>query len=78
MSDTEKINFVDEEKQVVYKNGLFVQRPSYMSQSYWERYEAPRVGKVYGKKGSVYGEDFPEPTFGNEEMEDGCGGACAI
>jgi len=68
----------------VTHNGVTMSKPDWMSDNYWFRYEAPRVGKRYasGKKAAItdlYGMDYEQPTHGVEEMEDGCGsGACAI
>jgi len=47
-----------------------------MDKAYWEEYEAPRIGKRYGK--FVYGEQFDKPSYGSPDDEDGCGGACTI
>ena len=67
----------------VTANGVVAHKPDWMSDDFWFRYEAPRIGKLYGrmKDGTnmVYGANYNTPTHGVEEMEDGCGsGACSI
>lgn len=67
----------------VTNNGVIAHKPTYMSDNFWFKYEAPRIGKSYSrnKDGSValYGASYDIPTHGVEELEDGCGsGACAI
>ena len=60
-------------------NGVVINKPKNMSDNYWFKYEAPRVGKYYGgKTNDLYGENLEAVTHGVEEMEDGCGGACSI
>lgn len=60
----------------VERNGVVAYRPHWMDKTYWEEYEAPRVGKRYGK--FVYGEQYDKPAYGSPDDEDGCGGACTI
>tara|TARA_R110002096_G_scaffold142061_5_gene297134 strand:+ start:2398 stop:2625 length:228 start_codon:yes stop_codon:yes gene_type:complete len=64
----------------VHCNGVTISKPKHMSDDYWFKYEAPRVGKFYGssKTKDLYGQDLKKVTHGVEEMEDGCGGACSI
>ncbi len=74
-----KVNYMDDTKQVVLYNDTFFERPSWMSQAYWEDYEAPRIGTRVGKKEDyIYGLEYKMPMFGEDDIEDGCGGACAI
>lgn len=61
----------------VERNGVVAYKPHWMSQEYWEKYEAPRIGKKYGE--GLYGEGYKEPSYKvEEEDDDGCGGACKI
>jgi len=66
----------------VSHNGVTMSKPDWMSDDFWFKYEAPRVGKRYsaGKSttNDLYGSNYEQPTHGVEEMEDGCGGACSI
>ena len=66
----------------VSHNGVTMSKPDWMSDDFWFRYEAPRVGKRYSSGKStanvLYGSNYEQPTHGVEEMEDGCGGACSI
>lgn len=60
----------------VERNGIVAYKPDWMTQEHWETYEAPRIGKVYGKY--VYGKQYDKPSYGTPDDEDGCGGACTI
>lgn len=40
---------------VVTNNGVTMLKPHWMSQSYWQNYEVPRCGKLYGKSKVPYG-----------------------
>lgn len=63
----------------VSHNGVTITKPDYMDDDYWFLYEAPRVGKYYGgKTNSLYGSNHKKVTHGEDEIEDGCGGACSI
>lgn len=62
----------------VSRNGVTMTKPANMSDDYWFKYEANRVGKTYGKHNFLYGMQYEQPKSGTEEMEDGCGGACSI
>lgn len=64
----------------VTRNGVTVTKPDWMSDNYWYKYEAPRVGKLYGSKtNDLYGSTYERPTHGEDERGEGCdGGACAI
>lgn len=60
-------------------NGVTAHKPEHMSEAHWFGYEAPRIGKAYGKHEHKYGASFDIPTHGVEERGEGCdGGACAI
>ena len=81
MSDWKEQGYLDETKQVVYRNGIFAERPEWMSEEYWLNYEAPRIGTRVGKGGKfIYGADYPQPTFGSDDVGEGVcsGGGCAI
>ena len=66
----------------VTANGVVAHKPGWMSDEHWFRYEAPRIGKAYGKMRNnevmLYGANYDTPTHGVEEMDEGCGGACSI
>lgn len=64
----------------VRRNGVVVRKPDSMSDSYWFKYEAPRVGTRVGKGGKfLYGSSYDQPKWGEDERGDGCdGGACSI
>ena len=81
MKDTKKkVNFLDENNQTLVVGGKFFSKPSYMSQQYWEVYEAPRIGCRVGKGGKfIYGFEYEDPKWGEDERGDACdGGACSI
>jgi len=79
MSDSDKLE-VSPDGYTVRRNGVTMRKPSYMSDSYWFKYEAPRCGTKVGKGGKfLYGMKPDMPKWGEDERGDGCdGGACAI
>lgn len=81
MADTKrKVNYTDDTKQVVLYEEMLFKRPSWMSQTYWEDYEAPRIGTKVGKDWAfTYGLEYKMPKWGEDDAGEGCfSGACAI
>jgi len=54
----------------VSHNGVIMSKPDYMSDEFWFKYEAPRVGKRYFSSKSMskdlYGKSYIQKTHGEE------------
>ena len=67
MSDSDKLE-VSPDGYTVRRNGVTMRKPSYMSDSYWFKYEAPRCGTKVGKGGKfLYGMKPDMPKWGEDE-----------